>query len=171
MAPAHVACRVEIPKQLSRECRATAPALTIRASPSDSHGAGTYAARARVAPNLQTVRRMAAAKPMSALPTSIIAASSPGQRGDSGTDGTARVAVTVASAVRDSVDPIVGVAAASPTITNDKTLLRITSGLVLRPTDSPVRRPQERTSSVVPLKGHASLWIKRGQMRDVCQYR
>jgi len=75
---------------------------------------------------------MAAASPMRALPTSIIAASSLSQGDGSGTDGTATVAVTVASVGRDSVDPIVGVvAAATPTITNDKKRLRIRSSLVI----------------------------------------
>jgi len=94
------------------------------------HGAGTYAAHARVAPKPQTARRMAAAKPMSALPTNIIAASSLSQGDDSRTDGIAMVAVTVGSGVRDSVDPIVGVAAASPTIINDRKRLHIRSSLV-----------------------------------------
>jgi hypothetical protein len=74
---------------------------------------------------------MAAAKPMRALPTSIIAASSLNRSDESGTDGTATIAVTVGSAVRDCVDPIVGVEA-SPTITNDRKRLRIRSSLVLQ---------------------------------------
>jgi len=96
---------------------------------------------------------MTAAKPIRALPTSIIAASSRSQGDDSGTDGTATVAVTVASAVRGAVEPIVGVAAANTTITKDRKRLRIRSSLILRcdRTLWPVR-PIDSTSSVVPRK-------------------
>ena len=46
--PTHPVIRGNYKGSLGRECRTTtAPALTIRASLSDSQGAGTYAARAR----------------------------------------------------------------------------------------------------------------------------
>ena len=75
---------------------------------------------------------MAAARPTSALPTSIIAASSLNHGACRGTDGTATVAVIVLPALSVSlVDPIVGVAAAtSPKNTNVKHRLRIRSSLI-----------------------------------------
>jgi hypothetical protein len=67
---------------------------------------------------------------MSALPTSIIAASSLNHGVDSGTDGTATVAVTVARVGSDSVEPVVGVAAATAKKTNVRNRLRIRSSLI-----------------------------------------
>jgi hypothetical protein len=82
----------------------------------------------------QAARRIAAAKPTSALPTSIIAASSLNHGACRGTDGTATVAVIVVPVVSVSlVDPTVGVTAAtSPRNTNVKHRLRIRSSLIPR---------------------------------------
>jgi hypothetical protein len=95
---------------------------------------GPYAARDRLLPNFYAARRIAAASPTSALPTSIIAASSLTQGACRGTEGTATVAVIVVLVVSGSlVDPIVGVAAAtSPRIAKVTHRLRITSSLIPR---------------------------------------
>src|SRR5689334_18534585 len=110
------------------------PTPTVRASIRDDSAARghTPPAPKPVSESCYSALRIAAAKPTSALPTSIIAASSLSQGAGRGTAGTATVAVTVELVISASLDPIVGVAAISPRIPKVKNRLRIKSSLVPR---------------------------------------